>query len=122
MVAVSRRSRREAGEVGAGTRFAEELAPGNGPVVHVGHEPADLLGCPVREDGGRGHEEPQTSGRDKRPAVLERGADGDRGPRRVAATSPVDREVRGADHPAGRPDPTIRRRGAQDPSALRANW
>src|SRR5262249_45810078 len=100
--AVTGRTRREAGEVGARPGFAEQLAPRDRAVVDRRDQALDLLLGAVAEDGGRGHEQAHAAGWLHRAVALERGADGDDRAPGVAEPAPLTWEVRG--RPARPPD------------------
>ena len=71
LVAVRHGPRREPGEVGAGARLAEQLAPRLGAGDDVADVQVDLLLRAVRGDGGRGQQQPEARGRAERAEVAD---------------------------------------------------
>jgi hypothetical protein len=93
-VTVTFRARGQAGEVGAGARLAEELAPVHLSVEDGRHEPLDLVRCAVGQDRGRGHQQTETAGGSQRAELGEGRADGETRRPGQAATALFGGEVR----------------------------
>ena len=84
----------QAGQVRTRAGLTEELAPGGSSLEDRGHEPVDLLGGALGEDGRRGHEEAQAAGGTERTEGTKGSPHDSRGSSPKATPTLFDGEVR----------------------------
>ena len=118
LVAVADGARLQPGEVAAGDRLAEQLAPRLAAGHDVGDVAVDLLAGAVRGDRRRGEQETEPAGRGERAVGGDRLGDAHGVVARHAAAVGLGRAAKVPTSPPCRAGPTTRRPSCPDPSWL----